>query len=198
MAADAVALLERADHVRLALSPIRTRLLARLKEPASATELASEMELGRQRINYHLRALEAAGLVALVEERQKRGCVERVVVATARAFVVDPGVLAGTEEQTRGDAQDRFSAGHLVGAAAGVVRDVTRMQTSAARQGKRLLTFSMQTDVRLATPADFERFTSTLAELVARTAATFDTPHGGRRYRITVGGHPAPPPPGRS
>ena len=56
-------LLDKADHVRLALSPIRRRLLERLRQPASATELAGELALGRQRINYHLRALEVAGLI---------------------------------------------------------------------------------------------------------------------------------------
>jgi beta-glucosidase len=66
-------------------------LLTRLRQPASATELADELSLGRQRVNYHLRALEAAGLLSLVEERQKRGCIERILLARAGAFVVDPG-----------------------------------------------------------------------------------------------------------
>jgi DNA-binding transcriptional ArsR family regulator len=192
VAASSVALLDRPDAVRLALSPIRQQLLARLRRPASATMLAGELEMGRQRINYHLRALETAGLLTLVEARQKRGCVERVLVARARAFVVDPSVMAGAERPAAAVRQDRFAASHLIEAASGIVRDVTRMQAAASDQGARLLTFTIDTEVSFATPADFERFTSELAEQVARTAATFNQAVGGRRYRVVVGGHPAP------
>ena len=58
------------------------------------------MDLGRQRVNYHLRELEKAGLVHLVEERQRRGCVERILAARADAFVVDPAVMGGRDART--------------------------------------------------------------------------------------------------
>jgi hypothetical protein len=41
-----------------------------------------------------------------------------------------------------------------------------------------------------------ERFTTALAKAVARTASTFNQATGGRRYRVVVGGHPAPKPQG--
>lgn len=86
-------LLAEPDELRGALAPLRRRLLVRLRTPASATELARELGMGRQKINYHLRKLEDAGLVELVELRRRRGCQERVLRARADAFVVDPGVL---------------------------------------------------------------------------------------------------------
>ena len=55
------------------------------REPASATEVAARLGESRQRVNYHVRALERGGLVELVEERARRGCTERVVRATADA-----------------------------------------------------------------------------------------------------------------
>ena len=149
----AVALLEQPETVRLALSPMRRRLLRRLQTPASATELAGEMALARQKINYHLRTLEGAGLLSLVETRRKRGCTERVVVASARAFIVDPSLVGDrTAPADRTAAQDRFAASCLVAAASGLVRDVTRMQTRAERQRKRLLTFTIETEVGFAAP----------------------------------------------
>ena len=48
----------------VALDPVRARLLAELGEPASAAALAGRVGLTRQKVNYHLRALEAHGLVA--------------------------------------------------------------------------------------------------------------------------------------
>jgi DNA-binding transcriptional ArsR family regulator len=196
-----VALLDEPDRLRIGLSPIRRRLLERLRQPASATQLASELAMGRQRVNYHLRALEQAKLVDLVEERQRRGCVERILMARAQAFIVDPGVMtaktgSGSRATTAGLAvspavQDKFSAEHLIDTAADTVRDVTRMRAQSEKQGTRLLTFTMQTDVSFAEPGDLERFTTAVAEFVAREAAKFHTP-GGRRYRVVIGGHPSP------
>src|SRR5262249_2878842 len=106
-------LLDEPDRVRLALSPIRRRLLERLREPASATQLASELAMGRQRLNYHLRALEDAGLLSLVEERPRRGCTERILVARAAAFIVDPAVMAADRVDATAaarTAQDTFAA----------------------------------------------------------------------------------------
>lgn len=126
-------------------------------------------------MNYHLRELERAGLVELVEERRRRGCTERVLAA--RSFVVDPGVI-GT--------QDDLAAGHLVNTAASLARDVTRMQEAAERRGERLLTFTVEAEVGFETPEELDRFTAA----IARTIAAFDGP--GRRYRVVLGGHPAP------
>jgi DNA-binding transcriptional ArsR family regulator len=182
-----LALLQEPDRVRLALTPIRRRLLERLREPASAAALAPELEMSRQRVNYHLRALEDAGLVELVETRRRRGCVERVLASRADAFVVDPAVMGAAPVA----AQDRFAAEHLVATAAGVVRDVARMQGAAESRGQRLLTFTIETEVRFAEPGDLERFTTALAAAVAGTAAEFDAPEG-RSYRVVAGGHPAP------
>lgn len=190
MTAAPLALLQEPDRVRLALTPIRRRLLERLREPASAAALAPELDMSRQRVNYHLRALEDAGLVELVETRRRRGCVERVLASRAEAFVVDPAVMGAAPVAVQ---DDRFAAEHLVATAAGVVRDVARMQGAAERQGRRLLTFTIETEVRFAEPGDLERFTTALAAAVARTAADFDAPEG-RSYRVVAGGHPAPDP----
>ena len=180
--------LDEPERVRLALSPIRRRLLQRLREPASATQLAHELGLSRQRINYHLRALEQAGMLDLVEERQRRGCTERVLAARADAFVVDPGVLG---PRARIEAADRYAAEHLIGAASNVVRDVARMQVAADAEGTRLLTFTLEADFRFAKPADVERFAERLAELVAEAAADHGSTRG-RPYRLVLAGHPTP------
>ena len=172
-------LLQEPERVRTALSPLRRSLLERLREPSSATRVAAELGIPRQRVNYHLRELERAGLVELVETRRRRGCTERLLVA--REFVVDPAVIGEAAEE-----QDRFAAAHLVNTAARVVRDVARMQSAAEEQGERLLTFTIEAEVGFAEPADLDRF----VEALARTVADFDAP--GRRYRVIVGGHPAP------
>src|SRR5262249_3323665 len=89
----------------VALDPIRARLLAELAEPGSAASLANRVGLPRQKVNYHLRALEAHGLVRAVEKRRWGGLVERRVVATAASYVVSPAALgdAGSDPDRTSD-----------------------------------------------------------------------------------------------
>ncbi|MFI0419556.1 ArsR/SmtB family transcription factor [Spongiactinospora sp. 9N601] len=183
-------LLDEPERLRQALSPLRRRILARLRTPGSAAQLAAEFEMPRQRVGYHLRELEAQGLVELVEERRRRGFVERVLRATAEAYVVDPDVLGGRGEGAVAGL-DRHAAEHLVAVAARIVRDVTRMQTAAEQADVRLLTFTLESEVRFAAPGDVHRFTDALAAALGEVVAAFDTP-GGRPYRIMGAGHPAP------
>ncbi len=145
------------------------------------------MGIARQKVNYHLKALEAAGLVELVEERQRRGFTERVVRARATAFLVDPAIArGGTDERS----QDRFAAEHLLDTATGIVRDVARMQAAADTEGSRLMTFTLDTEISFATPGDVEAFVLDLAAAVEKLGRA----HGGagRTYRVVAGGHPAP------
>lgn len=178
------------DPTRLlaALTPLRRRLLADLAEPASATESAARLGLSRQTANYHLRVLERAGLVELVELRQRRGCTERVLRASADAFVVDPSVMSRPTDAIT--SRDAYAAEHLVAVAGRTVRDVSRMRAAAGDQGKRLLTFTIETEVGFAAPAEVHEFTDALATAIAEVAQRFSTP-AGRRYRVVVGGHPA-------
>ncbi|HZB47704.1 MAG TPA: winged helix-turn-helix domain-containing protein [Mycobacteriales bacterium] len=185
-----VELLEEPDRVRTALSPARRELLERLREPSSATRLAAELGVSRQRVNYHLRALEDAGLVELVEERQRRGFTERVVRTRPGAFLVDPAIAAGRPPADPARAQDRFAAEHLLDTATGLVRDVARMQAAAAETDTRLLTFTLETEVGFARPGDVEAFVLDLAHAVEEIGRRHSG-RPGRPYRVVIGGHPA-------
>lgn len=179
------------DRLRGGLSPLRRAVLAQLHEPASATEIAARLGESRQRIGYHVRELEKGGLVELVELRQRRGCVERVVRTTSRALVLDAEVIGDLDPA--GD-QDRFAAETLLAHATRAVRDLGRMRREADLQGKRLVTFAIEADVGFSRPADIRAFADALAAEVARLAAEHGDDHSKRRYRVIVGGHPAPKP----
>src|SRR5215469_11825919 len=77
----------------VALEPVRSRLLSELAEPASAATLATRVGLTRQKVNYHLRALEAHRLVRVAETRKWGGLTERLLVATATSYIVSPTAL---------------------------------------------------------------------------------------------------------
>lgn len=191
MSAATISLLDDVERMREVVSPIRLKLLRALKAPGSAASLAVTLDMPRQKVGYHLRALEAAGLVVLVEERARRGFTERLFVASADALVVDPAILQdGPPDEIT--IQDRHAAEHLVGAASRMVRDVTRMRAAAAAEGARLLTFTLESQVAFATPQAMEAFTQDLARALADLVAAYDTPDGGRPYSLTLGGHPTP------
>ena len=67
------------------------------------------------------------------------------------------------------------------------------MQAASDARGRRLLTFTLETEVALAQPAELHAYTDALAEAVAEVTRRFHSP-GGRRYRVVAGGHPAPRP----
>lgn len=183
------ALLDDQDAAHLALAPIRRRILAALAEPGSAAGLAERLEMPRQKVGYHLRALEAAGLVQPAGERRKRGFTEKLFVA-AGAYVLDPALLQAPPDPDAIQAQDRHASDHLIAAASTMVRDVARMRDAAAAEGSRLLTLTVEADVSFATPADFDAFSAQAAEAVAALARKYAAPCG-RRFRLTLAAHPA-------
>jgi DNA-binding transcriptional ArsR family regulator len=183
-----------ADPARAAaaLSPIRRRTLAALAvAPDSATGLAERLGTTRQRLNYHLRELEKAGFVELVEERRKGNCVERVMRAKARHWLIDPGALAGLAGEPLPPA-DRFSALYLVALAARAIREVAGLMKKAAERRKRLATLAIDAEIRLARPADFPDFADELARAVSEVVARHhdDDAPGGRRFRVLAGAWP--------
>ena len=96
----------------VALEPMRSRLLAELAAPASAATLATRVGVARQKVTYHLNALEAHGLVRLAGERRWGGLTERLLVATAASYVVSPGALGPIPVVPYREA-DRLSAATL-------------------------------------------------------------------------------------
>src|SRR5262245_48640642 len=118
-----VAVIEDAATAEVSLDPVRARLLAELAEPASAATLAVRVGLARQKVNYHLRALERHGLIELVEERRKGNVTERVMRATAASYVISPVALAAVQPDPE-RSPDQLSARWLLALAARLVRDV--------------------------------------------------------------------------
>ena len=186
-----------AAKARMALSPLRRELLERLSAPASASELGEQMNITRQKLGYHLKQLETAGLIFVAEERQRRGFVEKRYQSRAEALVFDPQIMGNTD-QRQNNVMDRYASEHLIQSASAVIRDVTRMRAEADRSEKRLLTFTIEADVGFARPSDVESFTEQLAQAVLTIARQFDCGDStSRPYRLTICGHPTAPKPSR-
>jgi DNA-binding transcriptional ArsR family regulator len=184
-----VAVIEDPAAAEVSLDPIRSRLLAELAEPGSATMLAAKVGLPRQKVNYHLRTLEQHGLVHLVEERRKGNVTERMMQATAHSYVISPTALAAVAPDPS-RAPDRLSARWLLAVAARLVRDVGALLTGATRAGQRLATFAMDGELRFATPADRAAFADELATTVTALISKYHS-ETGRKHRLIIAVHPA-------
>ncbi|MDH3732322.1 MAG: helix-turn-helix domain-containing protein [Gemmatimonadota bacterium] len=187
----AVQVLDDPERVRSVLSPIRVRLLRELRKPASASGLAERLGTTRQKLGYHLRVLEKEGLVRLAEERQRRGCTERLLVRTARAVVVDPEVL-GELGSEAGEVQDRFSSAYLVSVAARVIGDVATLREGARDAGKRLATATQEAEIHFESPAAMRRFVDDFAAALGTLISEYDRPNArsARPFRLITGMHP--------
>jgi DNA-binding transcriptional ArsR family regulator len=174
----------------VALEPMRSRLLSELVVPASAATLATRVGLARQKVNYHLHALEAHGLVRLAEERKWGGLTERLLVATAASYVVSPSALAADPSREI----DRLSASYLIVLGARVVREVGDLVRRAKEAGKRLATLAVDTEIRFRSAADRAAFSNELTEAITRLVSKYhdESAPGGRAHRLVVVAHPLP------
>lgn len=175
-----------------ALDPVRADILAILAEPGSSTTVAAALGLPRQQVNYHLRTLERHDLVRVVEERPKRGLTERVMRATARAYVVAPSTLG--ESAVDPARTDRLSTRYLIAVAARMVGEVADLARGADETRKPLATLAIDSEIRFASAADRAAFTAELTSAVAALAAKYHDEQAtrGRWHRVVVAAHPMP------
>jgi DNA-binding transcriptional ArsR family regulator len=175
----------------VALDPIRSSILSHLSQPASAAMLASRLRIPRQKINYHLRALETHGLVKVAEERQWGGLTERLLVATASSYMVSPAAMGPVGVDPARNA-DHLSASYLIALAARIIREVSGLLRRSEELDKRLPTLSIDTVIRFRSPADRAAFSKDLTEAVGGLAARYhdEAVPAGRPHRLVVVAHP--------
>jgi biotin operon repressor len=179
--------------------PLRLAILQAAASPRSATEIAAGLGLSRQRVNYHMGRLRRAGFLVPADRRRRRGLVEQRYAATARAYVVDPGVLGPVRVRPEQIA-DRLSAEYLVALATQIQSDVGQVMGEAAAEGKRVATLSISTELRFLNPAQRARFAEALERavkrIVGRLSAPASTANGepaaGRLFRLVIGCYPPP------
>lgn len=196
------------------LDPIRTRILRELADPGSATQLAARLGLPRQKVNYHLKALERHGLVGLVEERRKGNVTERILRATAASYLISPAALAAVAPDPH-RFSDRFSAFWLLALAGRMVQEMGRLIAGAAAAQQKLATFAIDGEITFRSAADRAAFAEELGIAVARLvdkyhdggaggpagtatgtagaagATTGAAAGAGRAHRLVVALHPA-------
>jgi DNA-binding transcriptional ArsR family regulator len=177
----------------VALEPTRSRILSELGTPASAATVAARVGLARQKVKYHLNALEAHGLVRLAEERKWGGLTERLLVATAASYVVSSSGLGPVASDPNREI-DRLSATYLIALGARMVREVGDLVRKAKETGKRLATLTVDTEIRFRSATDRAAFSQELTEAITKLVSKYhdESCPGGRAHRLVIVAHPLP------
>lgn len=168
--------------------PVRPQILAHARQPISAADLARHLGLPRQRVNYHVRQLAAAGFLERVSQQKKRNMLEQQYVASARYYVFDPALLGDVAPESAA-APDAASASHLVALCAAAQYEVASVMETAEEAGVRVRTLSIQADVQFDSADQRAEFTRALNEAVQDIVARH-TSQKGRAFRLIVGGYP--------
>jgi DNA-binding transcriptional ArsR family regulator len=199
-AATSLAILDSTSSAAAVLHPLRRRILELLTEPDSAAGLARRMRLPRQRLNYHVRELARAGLLRRAGRRRKRNMIEQCYVATARSYALSPELLGRIGADPR-RVEDTFSAAYLLALAAQLQGELGRASREATAQGKRLTTFSINSEFRFESAEQRSHFARALEKAVVEVVGRFVSPANsadgspgtGRPYRLVLGCYPIPP-----
>lgn len=166
------------DQVVDTLSPVRRRILGALGMPDSATGLAKRLDSTRQKVNYHLRALEDAGLVEVDELRPRRGLTERIMRRTSDVVLIDP-MAFDTSGLGR---EDMVGLSGVVATAADLIGHAAAVSAHAGERRERVAAASLDTEIRVSSPSDLRAMLDEIAVVVAR----HNTGGTGLRLRVAT------------
>lgn len=153
----------------------RRRILELVQDgPMTAVELAERMGEPRQRIGYHVRQLEAKGLLKEASRTRRGSVVERRYVASARRYGLSPDLLGALAAGM--DGGDAASAAHLVGALHQVQREVAAAMDRGVSRGSRVPTLTLSTRLRFRDREQRGIFASALKEALTRVVAEHSLP----------------------
>ena len=183
--------IEQADEAVELLKPARIEILSRLSRPRTCPDLARELGMTTQKVNYHMNVLKEAGMVCLVEERRNRGTMEGVYQAVAKAYWFSPRLVKylGDSERSR----DQASLAYLLQLAEDLQLDIGQMTEHEVTKSTPSLGVDAQIQLRDSADradflADIQGFFSHLVQKYGR--ATDAGPENTDCYRLMLACYP--------
>ena len=174
------------------MKPARLDVLRRMAEETTCNELAEALGSSPQKVYYHVKALEQAGLVERVAERKVRGIHEGIYRAKARSYWLSPRLVGrlGGERAVR----DQASLGYLISLAEEVQEDVGRLAERATGD-EDVPSLGVSAHIELADPERRAEFLSDVQRLFQKLADKYGATGRKRApraaYRIALACYPA-------
>lgn len=183
-----VAIIDDPEQVGVLAHPIRVAILGALRTPNSASGVARAISETRQKTNYHVRALEEAGLIRPVTERRVGNFVEQLYQSVAGTFVVSPR-LAWSGDRRIAALRSQLPLEQLVELGEAMQHDAVGLLDRAAFDGDEIPCASVDATVRLrdeeARAAFLDEYLEALKPLLKK--------YGGRRgeeFRVVLAVYP--------
>ncbi|MCI0713854.1 MAG: helix-turn-helix domain-containing protein [Chloroflexi bacterium] len=168
--------IEDIDSAVALLKPQRIEIMQQLDRPRTCPDLADYFGESAQKIYYHIKALEKAGLVEKVDEKRVRGTVEGHYQAVARSYWLAPQLVGRIGDEKT--ASDQVSLRMILQLAEEVQTDLGKLGTHSA-VGEEIPSLSMSGYIHL--PDAARR-----AEFLAELQATFQSL--AAKYGLTESG----------
>ncbi|GAB3655247.1 hypothetical protein GCM10027589_14370 [Actinocorallia lasiicapitis] len=175
--------LERMEQAEVLFKPQRVEVLRLLAEPRTCGEVGEILGQSKQRVYYHVKVLEEAGLVVRVSERKVRGVHEGIYQAAARAYWMSPRLVGHLGGLRR--VQDAMSLGYLLDLVEEVQCDVAAIDPATVAELP-----SLAVSGTVALPA--EQRQEFLAELQSLLTGLFARYGGaeGESFKLAVACYP--------
>jgi DNA-binding transcriptional ArsR family regulator len=135
--------LERVEQAEALMKPKRVEVLRHFSEPRTCTQVGAELGESPQAVYYHVKRLQKADLLDLVEERRVRGITEGVYHAVARSYWASPA-LVGRLGPARAPS-DHLGLGYLLSLSEALQADLAALAAGPAV----LPSFGVAGEVRL-------------------------------------------------
>jgi DNA-binding transcriptional ArsR family regulator len=177
------------DQASALFKPIRLEILGQLAQPRTCSELAEVFGTSPQKVYYHIKVLQEAGLVNKVKEERVRGIMEGYYQAAARSYWLSPemvGKLGGAQQ-----ARQNISLGNLLGLAEQLHSEVA----SLAPTEDEVPTVGLSAQIELRRGEDRQAFLEELQQAVQNLAEKYGNAQegtGGETFRLMLACYPRP------
>src|SRR5919197_1768399 len=169
---------DRLEQAEALLKPRRVEVLRRLAEPHTCTQIARELGDSPQKVYYHVKRLQDAGLVELIDERRVRGITEGIYRAVASSYWVSPELVGRVGPPREAS---RYGLGFLLDLAEELQSDLARLPSGVP-------TLGISGDVRLRA----DQGAAFVADLQAAFQGVLDRYSGdeGTPFRLALACYP--------
>lgn len=89
--------------LKIITHPQRIEIIQALSDPKTVKEIAAEIGADPTKLYYHMRQLEGADLIQVVETKVVSGILEKTYLVSAKSYKVDEGLFTGANEQVTGE-----------------------------------------------------------------------------------------------
>jgi len=175
--------IDRIEQAEALLKPRRVEILRRLAEPTTCTQIGKQLGDSPQKVYYHVKQLQTAGLVELVDERRVRGITEGIYRAVAHSYWVSPELVGriGPPRES-----NQFGLGFLLDLSEGLQTDLAGL--AAAEGSPPTLGISGEVRLRADQGAAFvEDLQSAFQAVLDRYSGSEGTP-----FRLALACYPVP------